>query len=188
MTVFRHFGLDVDRDRFMDTYSPNWLESYRELGVPESEWDRANQIWLESYHLQSRTLFPSAASDLIRLDGEGYRLGLVTSGSRDRVMTELRLHSLEALFATVVCCEDTEKKKPDPEPLQVALERVGANPEQSIFVGDRPEDISMGKSVGTFTVGVVSHYGPRSILKNAGPDLLFDDTQEMVEHLTKEKK
>ena len=184
MTVFRHFGIDVSRDRFMDTYSPNWLESYRELGLPESEWDRANQIWLESYHQQERTLFPNAPADLMRLEREGYTLGLVTSGSRDRVTAELNHYGLESLFATVVCCEDTEKKKPDPEPLNYALERVSADPDRSIFVGDRPEDISMGKRVGTFTVGVVSMYGPRSILKNAGPDLLFDDTSEMVEHLT----
>lgn len=183
MTVFRHFGIEVDEARFMDTYSPNWLESYRELGVPESQWDRANQIWLDSYCEQRTDLFPNATADLERLRHQRFTVGLVTSGSRNRVTSELDRHQLTNRFAAIVCSEDTELKKPDPAPLNYALETIGADPEQTIFVGDRPEDITMGKAVGTFTVGVVSKYGPRSILRSSGPDLLFDNITEMVDHL-----
>jgi phosphoglycolate phosphatase-like HAD superfamily hydrolase len=33
VTVLRHFGIEVDRKRFLETYSPNWYDSYRMLGV-----------------------------------------------------------------------------------------------------------------------------------------------------------
>ena len=43
----------------------------------------------------------------------------------------------------------------------------------TVYVGDRPEDIEMGRQVGTYTVAVESEYGPRRLLEDAEPDLLL---------------
>lgn len=173
IAVLRHYGIDIDRERFLETYSPNWYESYEKLGVPREEWDNADQMWRRSYHEQVSELFPFVAKTLEKLRDAGRTLGLVTSGNRDRVLLELEHHGLQNFFATVVCFEDTEHKKPHPAPLTRALEALEVDARATVYVGDRPEDILMGRHVGTYTIAVESEYGPRSVLEDASPDLIL---------------
>lgn len=181
VTVLRHFGIDVDRKRFLETYSPNWYESYRLLGIPETEWDNADQLWRKTYRQQTSELFPFAAAMLERLRQAGMSLGLVTSGNRERVLHEIDRFGLHGVFSAVVCFEDTDEKKPHPAPLTRGLDQLSAAASTSVYVGDRPEDIHMGQSVGTFTIGVESEYGPREILEEAAPDLLLPDASHLPE-------
>lgn len=183
VTVLRHFGIEVDRKRFLETYSPNWYESYRLLGVPETEWHNADQLWRRTYHQQTSELFSFAAETLDRLRQAGLRLGLVTSGNRERVLREIDRFGLQGFFSAVVCFEDTHEKKPHPAPLTRALALLSAEPLTAVYVGDRPEDIFMGQSVGTFTIGVESEYGPREILEEAAPDLLLPDASHIPDRL-----
>jgi HAD superfamily hydrolase (TIGR01509 family) len=173
ISVLEHYGIDVDRDRFLETYSPNWYESYEKLGLPREEWDNADKMWRRTYHGQATKPFPFVSELLERLREAGLVLGLVTSGNRSRVRQELSDHALDAFFAVVVCFEDTEQKKPHPAPLARALEHLALSPDATVYVGDRPEDILMGKNVGAYTVGVESEYGPRSVLEEAEPDLIL---------------
>ncbi len=183
VTVLRHFGIEVDRKRFLETYSPNWYESYRLLGIPETEWDNADQLWRKTYRQQTSELFPFAAEMLERLRQAGMILGLVTSGNRERVVHEINRFGLEGIFAAVVCFEDTEEKKPHPAPLNRALLGLSAEAASAVYVGDRPEDIYMGQRVGTFTIGVESQYGPWEVLERAAPDLLLPDASHIPKRL-----
>ena len=182
LAVAHHFGIPFDRERFLATYNPNWYESYRALGLPEEEWERADQIWLETYGRLAIQLYPFSRSTLSTLAAHGYLLGLVTSGNRDRVERELAVFGLERAFSVLICYEDSARKKPHPEPLLTALEVTGQAAAQTVYVGDRPEDIRMGLSVGTFTVGVESAYGTRSELEQAAPDLLLPDAGHLPAH------
>lgn len=183
VTVLRHFGIEVDRKRFLETYSPNWYESYRLLGVPETEWSNADQLWRKTYRQQTSELFPFAAEMLERLRQAGMSLGLVTSGNRERVLHEIDRFRLHGTFSAVVCFEDTHEKKPHPAPLTRGLEQLSASASTAVYVGDRPEDIYMGQSVGTFTIGVESEYGPREILEKAAPDLVLPNASHLPERL-----
>lgn len=179
VTVLQHFGIAVDRKRFLETYSPNWYESYRLLGVPETEWGNADQLWRKTYQKQTSELFSFAAETLERLRQAGLSLGLVTSGDRERVRRELDRFGIRGVFSAVVCFEDTQEKKPHPAPLTRALEQLAADPATAVYVGDRPEDIYMGQTVGTFTIGVESEYGPWEVLEQAAPDLLLPDVSHL---------
>ncbi len=175
MAVFRHFEIPLDRERFLSTYSPNWYVTYRQLGLPEGKWDEADQVWLDTYGRERPELYPFAQRTVEALSRNGYTLGVVTSGSRERVTRELERHELKEVFSTVVCFEDTKRKKPDPEPLLVALEQLKRQPEEAAYVGDRPEDILMGKKTGSYSIGVESPFGTRQVLEEASPDLILPD-------------
>ena len=57
--------------------------------------------------------------------------------------------SLEDFFGpAVVCGGETERRKPDPEPLLVGLERLGVTPDEAVYVGDSPEDVTMARAAG----------------------------------------
>ena len=181
--VLKHYGIEVDRERFLETYSPNWYDSYEKLGLPRDEWDNADQMWRKSYRDQTTEPFPFVRGLLSRLNETGLTLGLVTAGNRTRVRRELGDHDLGGFFDVVVCFEDTEEKKPHPAPLKRALEELDVAAEATVYVGDRPEDIVMGKNVGAYTVGVESEYGPRSVLEQAGPDLILPHAGHLADRI-----
>ncbi len=183
IAVLKHYGIDLDRERFLETYSPNWYESYEKLGVPREEWDNADRMWRRRYRSEVSEPFPFVRQLLTSLRDGGLTLGLVTAGNRDRVVGELEEFALGEFFAVVVCFEDTEEKKPHPAPLIRALEHLELAPRATVYVGDRPEDIVMGQKVGAYTVGVESEYGPRSILEEAAPDLILRHAGHLVDNL-----
>ena len=50
--------------------------------------------------------------------------------------------------------DETEGQKPDPDPLLLALERLGARPGDAAYVGDSPYDMAAAKAAGLYAVGV----------------------------------
>jgi len=86
---------------------------------------------------------------------EGRRLGIVTAKRHRTVALALdRFPALRDDFATVVAHEDTELHKPDPEPVLLAVERLGGMASQAAYVGDSPFDIQAARAAGAFAVAV----------------------------------
>ncbi len=91
---------------------------------------------------------------LPRLRSEGRRLGIVTAKRHRTVaLAFARFPWLAEQFEVVVGHDDTERHKPDPEPVLAALERLGAEPAEAAYVGDSPFDIQAGKSAGDLRSG-----------------------------------
>ena len=59
---------------------------------------------------------------------------------------------MERYFDTIVTCDDTDKHKPDPEPVNIALERLGSRPEEAVMIGDSIFDILCAKGAGVKSV------------------------------------
>ena len=49
---------------------------------------------------------------------------------------------------TIVGCDASTRHKPDPEPVRIALHRLGCAPEDAIFVGDSVHDVLAGNAAG----------------------------------------
>jgi pyrophosphatase PpaX len=77
---------------------------------------------------------------LVRLHEEGRRLGVVTAKRRATVELAFARVPLGHLFETVVGGDETERHKPDPEPLLLAARRMSADPVEIAYVGDSPFD------------------------------------------------
>jgi pyrophosphatase PpaX len=92
---------------------------------------------------------------LPRLRAEGRRLGIVTAKRRGSVQLAFdQLPGLEANFDVLVGSEDTERHKPDPEPILEALARLRANPAEAAYVGDSPFDVRAARAAGVHAVAV----------------------------------
>jgi len=92
---------------------------------------------------------------LPRLRAEGRRLGIVTAKRHRTVGLALdRFPELAGQFEVIVGFEDTDRHKPDPDPVLAALRKLGADPSQAAYVGDSPFDIQAAKTAGVFAVAV----------------------------------
>jgi pyrophosphatase PpaX len=118
---------------------------------------------------------------LVRLKDEGRRLGIVTAKRRTTVELAFAKVPLGHLFETVVGGDETEHHKPHPEPLLVALQRLGADRHDAAYVGDAPFDVQAAKGAGVFSVAVAwGGIHSRDRLEAEAPDALVDTAEELL--------
>ena len=127
-------GIEVS----LDDVTARFQEFY--LGTPDVPGLRESERLLVS-----RDLLESLASRL--------PLGIVTGRPRAEATWFLERTGVADLFGAVVCLEDGPLK-PDPEPVRVALSRLGV--QRAWVVGDTPDDIRAAGAAGALAVGIVT--------------------------------
>ena len=124
---------------------------------------------------------PGMDAALERLRGEGCRLGVVTAKRRATVELAFARVPLGHLFETIVGGDETERHKPDPEPLLLAARRMGAAPAETVYVGDSPFDIRAARAAGMGSVAVTwGRIHDRSRLEREAPDAIVDTAEELL--------
>ncbi|HHW56181.1 MAG TPA: pyrophosphatase PpaX [Clostridia bacterium] len=111
----------------------------------------------------------------------GIKLGIVTSKRKELAIRGLRLFDLEKYFKVIVALEDTEKHKPDPEPILKALELLDSMKEETLMVGDSPYDILCASNAGVKSIAVKWTIIPFYLLEEAKPDYIIDDMLQILE-------
>ena len=96
------------------------------------------------------TLIPSP--DLLEELARSFKLGIVTGRPRADAERFLRERGVRGCFRAVVCREDGPLK-PDPAPVRIALEQLGAR--TAWMLGDTPDDVRAAVGAGVVPVGVV---------------------------------
>ena len=179
LAMFRAMGIPWGLAELEQHYSPNWYLVYRAAKLPKHKWDAADQVWRENYANQKPKLIAGARRVLARV-GERHHLGLVTSGDRDRVHRQLKEFALWDTFAARVCSGDTAQRKPHPAPLNLALRRMRLNAQDTVFVGDAPEDLQMARSAGVrAAIAVLGPFPTEKRLRAAKPDALLESIEEL---------
>ena len=119
---------------------------------------------------------------LVRLHEEGRRLGVVTAKRRATVDLAFDRIPIEHLFETVVGGDETTEHKPHPAPLLLALERMGATPEDAAYVGDSPFDMQAAKAGGLHAIGVSwgRIHEPEKLTE---ADVVIHTADELLDHV-----
>ena len=116
------------------------------------------------------------------LHDEGRRLGVVTA--KRRVTLELAfevLPELRRFFDVTVAAEDTERHKPNPDPLLLALDRLGARAASAVYVGDSPFDVQAAKAAGVGSIAVTwGRIHERERLEREEPDTVVETAEELL--------
>lgn len=93
-------------------------------------------------------LFPGMRKLLIELKEKGYKVGMVTSRTRDTCLRGMRRLDIEKYMDAIVTCNDTNKHKPDPEPARICLRELNAEPQEAVMIGDTMYDIKCAHNAG----------------------------------------
>jgi pyrophosphatase PpaX len=114
------------------------------------------------------------------LHARGHPMAVVTSKMEALAGRGLAHVGLLDQFETIVGCDTSTKHKPDPEPVLIALERLGYAPREAVFVGDSVHDILAGNAAGVTTVAAL--WGPftRAQLAGANPTHFLDRVSDLI--------
>lgn len=160
------FGVDakpeeIEAAKARDGANDDWAVTHRLLadaGV-RTTLDEATARFEEAYQgtdaepglRRHETLIPSREL-LDELAGR-FKLGVVTGRPRQDAQRFLSEQGIGRLFEAVVCREDAPLK-PDPAPVEVAMERLGAS--SAWMLGDTPDDVCAAQAAAVVPVGVAA--------------------------------
>jgi len=175
-------GRDYSDEELMQTVGGPGLEAQMRALAPDQV-DRLVNVYRAHNEPLHDSLEACAGMEdvLVRLHEEGRRLGIVTAKRRATVELAFANVPLGHLFQAVVGGDETERHKPDPEPLLLGAERLGADPAATAYVGDSPFDVRAAKAAGMFAVAVTwGRIHDRARLETEQPDAVVDAAEELL--------
>lgn len=180
-------------------YPTHPLESYKlkvgggmknliHKSLPESEQNEETEQkvltdFLDYYseHFADETcLYDGIAELLSALKNKGMSLAVVTNKAQD--MTDLVMKKLfsDNTFNYIIGKRDGIPTKPDPEPAFIAIDKLGVNSDECIFVGDSGVDMLTALNCGALPVGVLWGFRSAEELKKSGSRFLLHEPKELI--------
>jgi len=181
--LFARFGVGtITFDEFRRDFSGDY-HRYQEMhGLGKGMWKKFDAAWYEIYYSKKEGAkpFANAKNTLAKLHKAKIPLGLVTNGTKKRILGELANLSFGDYFKTVVTIEDAEWEfKPSPRLVNMACDELGLAHEKVIYIGDMAEDVIAGKRAGAMTGVVTTGVHTLERLLPEGPDFIFADVGEV---------
>jgi len=102
------------------------------------------------HHLVQTQLAMTPGMDALlpALQTQGYRMALVTSSSKESAAITLSKADVAGFFGVEVFAEDVLRSKPDPQPYQIALERLAIHSRQAVAFEDSRAGIEAAADAG----------------------------------------
>ena len=127
-------------------------------------------------------LYPNVKETLIALKERGIVLTIASSRSNASLVAYVDSLGLDGAISLVLGANDVKEGKPNPEAVNLTLDKYGFKPEEAVVVGDTVFDVRMGINAGTRTCGVTYGNGSRESLAEA--DWLIDDFSQLLDIIT----
>lgn len=149
-----------------------------------ARWEEARDIFyaaLTRHHLQHVRPMPGAAEALAA--GRPWPQGVVSNKSGKFLRAEVAHLGWAAHFGAVIGAGDATADKPDPAPIHLALGRLGAAADRSVwYLGDTALDMQAARAAGVTAVliGDAAHDGG---VDRAAPDLHFRSAHALAARL-----
>ena len=138
------------------------------------------RVWNHANTARLLGRFDGVDEVLVRLAAAGAAIGVATSKSRDAVNLAFSLQPPVVPFQAIVTMEDSALHKPHPEPVLMAIAKLGAEPADAVYVGDAPYDIEAAVAAGCSAVGVTWGVATAEVLAAAGADAVARTPAELA--------
>lgn len=153
--------------------------------APDTVQDQLKDLHSKYYQETAHLLAPlPGALELIRRVEElGLQVVLATSAPDDELALLRRVLDSEDVYSAVTSSEDVGTAKPEPDIVEVALERAGVDADHAVFVGDAVWDVEACQRAGLACIGLLSGGVSRDELRTAGAQAVFEDARELLDQL-----
>jgi len=138
--------------------------------------EKWNKYLKEYYH--HIKIFDSIKETLVKLNERGVLTGIVTSKTKEEFLNDFVPFELSNYFKLVVCADDTEKHKPNPDPILKFIELSGVDKSKTIYIGDTKYDRDCAFSAGIdFALAL---WGAKSSI-GIDADFIFENPKQILE-------
>ena len=136
---------------------------------------------LKGYYLPDIGPLPGARPLVERLRARGLVCAAVSSAKAADLADLLRIATVADLLDPVISSDDADNSKPDPDLVQIAVDRLGLTPAECVFIGDTPYDVLACERAGVPVIGFRSGGWDDRGLR--GAIAVYDDPQDLASQL-----
>ncbi len=123
---------------------------------------------------------PGARDLLQHMRKKGLKLAIASSAKMDELKSLLQVVGAADLVQEETSSNDASKSKPDPDIIQVTLQRIGLPPEQVLMLGDTAYDIEAAHRAGIGTIAL--RCGGWSDRDLKGAIAIYNDPVDLLAH------
>jgi len=126
---------------------------------------------------------PGARQLLQHLTNVGIPWAIATSGRMTTARYNLELLGLDAASTVVVTRDEVRRAKPDPDLFVAAAERLHADIDSAVIVGDSIWDMLAARRAHGLGVGLLSGGYGQDELERAGAIRVYEDPSDLLSHI-----
>jgi phosphoglycolate phosphatase-like HAD superfamily hydrolase len=130
-------------------------------------------------------IVPRVEEMLKQIQGR-YPMSIVSARDEKSTMRFLTQFDLCKYFDVIVTALSAPHTKPYPDPILLAAERLGVQPQECLMIGDTTVDMRAGKAADAQTLGVLCGFGEESELRQLGADLILKSTADLTALFSRE--
>lgn len=181
--LYEVYGLTLKKEDWVDIigWSSKDRDPMHDLarlvgdGFEEAEARKKVRTWEKEY-LAKEEVLPGVRELITKAEAAQLKLGIASSSSRRWVRGHLERLGLYEHFDALVCSDDVDHAKPDPEIFHRAVDALGLNPDQVIVLEDSPAGVLAAKRANLFCIAVPNQMTKQLSFQMDGhqPDMKID--------------
>ncbi|MDP1394376.1 pyrophosphatase PpaX [Lysinibacillus capsici] len=183
--------MHVLNERFPGQYSPkdclkfigpSLKQTFNDI-APGEEDDLIEMYsaWNIAHHDDLVSQYPDVVSTLEQLKAQGIKLAIVSTKRNETIDRGLVILGATHLFDVRIGTDDVNNVKPDPEPVLLALERLGIEKDYAIMIGDNSHDIEAGHRAGVRAAGVAWAIKGEAYLQQYQPEYMLQHMSDLFD-------
>ncbi len=175
----RGLRIPADNEIKETIYLPSQL-SFKVL-YPDKDPAEFDSVFLHLIRTKFKPMIkelPRSKMTLELIREKGIKIGIVTTKDRESADEMIRLFQFS--YDILLTAEDTERARPDPEPLLEAIELLKSTAAQTFYCGDTPPDIIQGRRASVKTIGLTTGMYSKEELEKEKPDFVFDNIEAVL--------
>ncbi|WP_297135488.1 HAD family hydrolase [Terrisporobacter sp.] len=164
----------------------NGVEKLIELSVPEKtsydQFAKCLLIFKKHYseNMRNETRPYDGIIGLLEyLKKNNYNMAIVSNKFQEGV-TDLNNHYFSDYIDVAIGKSPEMRKKPYPDTVLAAIDKLGASKENCLYIGDSEVDIKTAQNANIKSVGVAWGFRGKSLLQKLGANYVIDTPQDLI--------
>lgn len=186
--ALRHFGIECDCDELISFIGPPLKEQFMEYAsLSEKDGARAVEIYRERFApigIFENEIYEGIIPMLEELRKQGKVLALATSKPAVFAERIVEKYGIKPFLTHLEGSELDGRNTDKAQVIRNAMEKLGANSENTIMVGDREHDLIGAEKNNIKCIGVSYGFGTIDELENGGAVKIAHSTGELLEILS----
>ncbi len=136
--------------------------------------------WNSMRHDELVSEFDGVSETLKLLKATGVKMAIVSTKKNDILLRGIDVLDVDGIFDVIVGMDDVVHAKPHPEPILLALKKLGVEKEHALMIGDNSHDIEGGQNAGVATAGVAWSAKGEAFLQSFNPDYMLHHISDLL--------
>lgn len=179
LNTFKELGVDTDLD-YCKSFTGSSSKKMAETAIKDFSLDITTNALLDKLNLAKKKLhekegyIPVEGVDALikRLYKDGVQLAIASSSSPKEIETVVKKLGIKKYFEKLVSASSVANPKPSPDTFLLALEKLGAAPEDTVIIEDSTFGVKAAKAANVACIGFINPNSGNQNLNDA--DVLIE--------------